>query len=786
MRPLNPFQGWRLTFLQGVIFAVFLLFSFRLYELQISEWAEYQLAAEDNRLEEVPESAPRGVIFDRNNRQLALNVPAFNVTIIPAALPADPAAEVDIFNRLSALVGVPPTAAMAAGGNIISIEEQVSIGEGIAPFREVIVAQDIPVNAAMQILEERVSMPGVDVQAVGVREYPTGALTSQVVGYMGPIPAEEAEALREQGYNPAYDRIGYAGVEFFLESVLGGQRGSVLREVDVAGEVIQEISRAESVPGQNVRLTIDTELQAAAETALRNRISFINTTEGRIRTESGVVIAMNPKTGEVLAMVSWPTYDNTRFARNIDYEYYLEVFNANQTPLVNHAISSLYPPGSVWKVLTSLGVLQEEVVQPETLIYNPPSLALPNRYAPNDESVAQRFFDWNPEGFGLLNIVGALANSSDVYFYQVGGGNPEVSASVLKPNGLGPINLFRYVTAVGIGSELGIELPGEQSGRMPDPDWKRRTYGENWSTGDTYNAAFGQGYVTVTPLQLITAVAAVANGGTVYQPTVVRELLDAEGNVTQGFTPHVVRTLNLDRLGPNEPIVLLEIEDMIMKGETSLSCTCEPTSNSYNPARCDPDGYRNSVDINPDPFIEEMREYRIHVPFNYQFNGNVCDPLRFEPDYQPPFVDDAYIRIVEEGMRSAVTYGTASAANLSYVNVAGKTGTAEYCDDVARPLGLCIPGSWPAHAWFSGYLPYEDPEIIVQAFVYNGGEGSLVALPVAVETLEAYWRLRNERLGPSSFPSGTTTSSDALPGLPDVSTQPQTDPALQNDAAAGQ
>ena len=145
---------------------------------------------------------------------------------------------------------------------------------------------------------------------------------------------------------------------------MAGYAGSVLNEVDVAGEVIREISRVDPIPGQNVRLTIDTELQQAAQDALQNRITFINTTEGRIRTESGVIIAMNPQTGEVLSLVSWPTYDNSRFARNIDFEYYLEVFNAPQTPLINHAISSLYPPGSVWKVVTSIGVLEEEVIAP--------------------------------------------------------------------------------------------------------------------------------------------------------------------------------------------------------------------------------------------------------------------------------------------------------------------------------------------------------------------------------------------------------------------------------------
>jgi penicillin-binding protein 2 len=283
---------------------------------------------------------------------------------------------------------------------------------------------------------------------------------------------------------------------------------------------------------------------------------------------------------------------------------------------------------------------------------------------------------------------------------------------------------------------------------MPDPDWKRRTYGENWSTGDTYNAAFGQGYLTVTPLQLISAVSAIVNGGTLYQPTIIESFLDENGNITQPFTPHVIRNLDLEDAG--ETLVLLPIEDMIMKGPSSLACTCEPDPDNayYNPLRCDPSGYRNTVDINPDPFITETHEYRVHTPLNYNFNGRICDPLRFAPEnnpYSPPFVSQSNLDWVTQGMRLAVTVGTAQGANLPFPEVAGKTGTAEYCDNIARPLGLCVPGNWPSHAWFTAYAPYENPEILIMGFVYNGGEGSLVALPVVVETMEEYFRLQNER-----------------------------------------
>jgi penicillin-binding protein 2 len=728
-----------------MMFAVFFLFSIRMYQLQIVQHTAFQAAADDNRLNQLPVAAQRGVIYDRNGRILAGNAPAFNVTIIPAELPGTEAEDLSIFDRLSALVDIPPTreTAIASGRDIRSIEELVAEGEGIAPFRAVVIAQDVPFHVALQIKEERITMPGVDVLPASVREYPTGELTSHLVGYMAPIPAEEAQELIEQGYDPAFDRIGIEGVERYLEDILGGTRGSRLREIDVAGEEIRQLEQIEPIPGQSVRLTIDLDLQAAAEKALRDRITLLNATAGRIISQQGVVIAMNPSTGEILAMVSWPGYDNSRFARAIDVPYYLDISADPIKPLVNNAIKGLYAPGSVWKLITAAGVLQEHVIDPNTQLFDGGDLIVENRYAPNDPAAAQRFVCWLDNGHGRVNMIQGIAWSCDVYFYQVGGGNDSILEQTLRKGGLGDRDLFRYATAFGIGSELGVELPFESSGRMPDRDWKRRNYGENWSTGDTYNAAFGQGYVTVTPLQLLASVAAMANGGTLYQPTIIRELLD-EGGVAQPFTPQVLRNVNIDNFGPNDPITLLLVEDMIMKGPSSLACTCESDSPYYNPLRCDPQNYRNTVDINSDQFIEDLHPYRVDVPLNYTFNASVCQELRFNEDYSPAFVSTGNLDIVQEGMRQAVIGegGTANGANLAYVEVAGKTGTAEYCDNIARPLGLCIPGNWPAHAWFTAYAPYEKPEIIIIAFVYNGGEGSAVALPVVVETMEAYFRLK--------------------------------------------
>ncbi len=760
-RRLLPFQGWRLTFFQAVMVAVFLLFAIRLYDLQIFGYQGYLAQADENRLSRLPEAAPRGVIVDRYDNPLAKNVPAFTVTIVPAELPADREQELNIFNRLSALLDIPPTAAIAAasGRRIRSIEELVIEGEGIAPFRPVTIARDVTYHVALQLQEESLSLPGVAVRPVSVREYPTGSLTAHIIGYMAPIPAEEAQSLIEQGYDPAFDRIGVDGVEFFLESQLAGQRGSTLREVDVAGEIINVLERVPPVPGQNIRLTIDIELQRAAEQALINRINLLNAQFNRIVSQQGVVIAMNPQNGQILAMVSYPSYDNSRFARAIDVGYYLQVEGDPLRPLVNNAIRSLYPPGSTWKLITASGALQEGVIAPLSQLFDPGSIVVENKYAPNDPAASQTFVCWKRDGHGAVDMRRGIAQSCNVFFYQIGGGNPEVSEATLRRGGLGINDLFRYATAFGIGTELGVELPGENRGRMPDQDWKRIRYGENWSTGDTYNAALGQGFVNVTPLQLISMVSAVANGGTLYQPTIIDSYLDPGGNVVTPFTPHVLR--NVDLADVNGTLSLLLVEDMIMKGPSSLACICEQDSKWYNPVRCNPSAYRNTVDISPDGLTPEIREYQVFIPQNYTFNARVCNELRFNDRYRPAFVSQENLDIVQEGMRQAVTVGTAQRANLPYVAVAGKTGTAEYCDDIARPLGLCVPGNWPAHAWFVAYAAYENPEIAVVGFVYNGREGSQWALPVVVETLEAYYRLKNERAGiapppPANLPTGPT------------------------------
>ncbi|MHB8629777.1 MAG: penicillin-binding transpeptidase domain-containing protein [Aggregatilineales bacterium] len=836
---LTPFQGPRLILTVAIMFTMFLVLVVRLYQYQFVQHAQFVAKANENAIQTVPLAAPRGVIYDRYGVPLALNSPAFVVTVTPASLPDDPNVALDVLNRLSALIDVPPTraAADAAGKkDVRSLQEMVVEGQGIAPYRPVVVISDVPQDIAEQILQNKQQLPGVDVQWGAVRQYPTGALTSQLIGYLGPIGQAEADALRKQGYNPSFERTGYAGIEASMNDLLAGQRGNITQKIDVAGRPVSGglISETPAVAGQNVRLTIDTQLQKGAQAALLNEINYLNSKSSTTVSDSGVVVALNPQTGEVLAMVSWPTYDNSKFARFIDGDYYTQLIKAPQFPLVNHAVGSLYPPGSTWKILTSTAVAQERVIAPDSNLNDPGYLIVKNSYAPNDTSSSQRFVCWLAKGHGEVNLIRAIAVSCDVYFYQVGGGNPAVSPQTLRPGGLGIDNLDRYAAMFGIGEQTFIEMPGAVAGRMPDPTWKRRIYGESWSTGDTYNAAFGQGYVTVSPLQLLNVAATIANGGTEYQPTVVNSVVDSEGNVLQPFQKHVMRTAALPMDG--SPAVLHIEEDMRVKGQNSIACVCEADSAFYNdpnsasirqqfgkqiqdPAHpddpnakvwvCDPtkvvSNYRATVlvdrDMTPmyDPATGKLDmnkhfnfvrvQYGIFVPSDYTFSDSICSdqeqfgvtnmtPAQFKAatpklfvdtpsltiGYQPPFVDPDMLKVIQTGMHEVTQAqygGTAAPGFLTFggsafdylgfnipgntIQTAGKTGTAEYCDQLAQSQNLCIPGSWPSHGWFIGYAPFDKPEISIVALIYHGGEGSVVAMPVVREVAICYFALKDYR-----------------------------------------
>ena len=674
----NTLEPWRIFVFAAVLLLAVFIYVGRLFTLQILQGPTWVAQAVENRTREINLPTQRGVIYDRNNVILARNIPSYNVVLTFADLPDDPGAVRQIFQELSDLIDLPINL------NEISLENPyvpclsehgiaqiAQYGEESSPYRPVRIACDIDPTIAMVIQERAVDWPGIDIETQPIRDYPTGYLTASIIGFLGPIPALQEQEYLALGFEPNRDKVGYAGVELQYQDLLAGVNGQRTVEVDVAGQEMRTLGETQQpVPGLNLRLTIDTRLQQAAHAILEREINYWNTYLQSIRSTSGVVIAINPATGEILAMVSYPTYENNRMARLIPSYYYTQLAADPAKPLLNHAVGDTLPAGSVFKLATAVGALNEGVVTPEQVINTPPQITITEKYFANDRGNPRDFVDWNENGFGELDFLGGLSNSSNVYFYKLGGGyRDEV------PEGLGVCRLGTYARALGYGDYPGVGLPEEEKGLIPDPQWKRITHGESWSTGDTYITSVGQGYVLATPLQVLLSAATIANDGKLMQPQLVREVLDGEGNTVQTYQP-------------------------VMKW-----------------------------DLTRDPIIQEYYDTTIRG----------CEPIEGQTKTVQPWVIDK----VQEGMRLAVTQGTLA---KEFVNVtipaAGKTGTAEYCDIYAQAKNLCIPGNWPTHAWTVAFAPYENPEIAVVAFVYNGGEGASVAGPVVWQVLNAYFELK--------------------------------------------
>ena len=685
----NKIKSGRILSFAGVVGIVFLIFIFRLFSIQILNGDSWVAAAVENRLREISLAPTRGVIFDRNGIVLARNVASYNVVVLAADLPDDEGSIQNIIRSLADYIDLPVSRSDITPENPFvpcvsdhGISQIIDYGVQSSPYREVKIACNIPETTARIIQEKTMDWPGISLEIETIRDYPTGSLTANIIGFLGPISSIEEEYYTERGFVTNRDKIGYAGLERFYESILSGKPGKRVVEVDVGGRIIRDaVPVISSIPGQNIYTTLDTRLQQAAESILLGEIGGWNAYLGELRITSGVVIAMNPQTGEILAMVSYPSYENNRMARIIPAYYYQQLNLDVRNPLVNQAVGAELPAGSVFKITTAVGALNEGVVTPDQVITTPPEIQLANKYTPNDPGNSKTYVDWKDDGFGELDFIGGISNSSNVYFYQLGGGDAEELGTGIPnevPEGLGICRLGTYARALGYGDYLGIELPEEADGIIPDPKWKRIAHGENWSTGDTYITSVGQGFVTATPLQILTSAATIANDGMLIQPTFIEKITNAEGEIVQAFDPEMKWDITKD------PIIDI-YSDPTSAGGCEAKLTGETTT--------------------VEPWVVEK---------------------------------------VQEGMRAAVTSGTLEDVfkNIS-IAVAGKTGTAEYCDTYANEKGLCIPGSWPSHAWTIAYAPYDNPEIAVVAFAYNGGEGASVAGPIVRRTIEAYFELKS-------------------------------------------
>lgn len=742
----------RLTFFRVIVIIVFGLLLFRVYQIQQTRGTEYVELAQQNQFATLETDAPRGVVFDRNGQPLAVNLPSFNVTIIPAFLPTDEVEQQAIYERLSLLTGVPVTNTVEQQGLITEAKpeliqtysrlaqvygapiEETLDNAGIveklpdsiaaivqensfAQYVPAVITANVPLTVAYQIEQDSIFLPGVRVLPEPLRYYPSGEYTSHILGYMGPIPNENWISVL--GYERD-DRVGWAGLESSMELELAGQKGVRQIEVDWTGREVRQIGLAkEPQAGLNMHLTLDLDLQILATEILRQVMETRETVPERdlvtgVETPSevrqGAVVAMNPQTGEILALVSFPSFDNNRFQTEVPVDYYLGLERNEYAPLVNHAISSEYPPGSVFKLVPAAGAMQEGLVTPSRLLNDPGTITIPNRYAPNDPGRAQTFVCWvaaTPKvQHGYMNMTSGLANSCDVYFYKVSGGFDQDGEFV---EGLRVEGIAKYGSQFGFGRVQGVELPLEADGNLPpDREWKVRNYGEGWSTGDDYNLGIGQGFMTSSPMQVAQMAAVIANGGFLYKPSIIHHMTDENGNVV--IVDENSQIVARVHAGPNGQAVVTDAEGNPLDDPSINVVFDENGQPVYQPV------VLNALDVD--------REY-IEV---------IADAMQL-----------VNTRIDQEQFYTGATY--TEWLDKFGITTAGKTGTAEFCDNIAIEKGWCSFDDilqkrvLPTHSWYVGYAPADDPQIVVAAFLYHGGEGSQWAAPVACNVMAAFFKV---------------------------------------------
>ena len=338
-----PVENWRIYMLYGLLVLLFVYYMAELFKFQIIDGESYLAQAEENRTSEISVQTQRGSIYDRNGYVLARNIPSYNITITPAYLPADDGSIQEVYRELSQIIGVPVSNGEITDETVrlfnecdtdMGITQIVYIQDSLAPYEGVSIKCDVSEEIALKVQENSDDWPGVGVEIIPIREYPTGWITSEIIGFLGPIPASQEEYYTDRGFVLNRDKVGYAGIESWFDEELGGLNGTRVIEEDVAGQYIRDLAEPiDPVPGQNIVLTIDTRLQTAAKTALIKEIQDWNTYLNQTLSSNAVVIAMNPKTGEILALVSYPTFENNRMARMIPAYYYEQLTADPDLPL---------------------------------------------------------------------------------------------------------------------------------------------------------------------------------------------------------------------------------------------------------------------------------------------------------------------------------------------------------------------------------------------------------------------------------------------------------------------
>lgn len=611
-------RGRRIWYFLGVMMLGLFVLWARTFYLQIVHGNEFSRKAEGNRLRTIPIVAERGIIYDRFNQELVHNVPSFSLSIIPQGLPNALSAAPEraaLLNKLAVVTGL----------SLEEITKQLNRARA-STYQTLVIKENLDYSTALSLYLENNDLPGIVIDTGSRRWYgPLASSTtalprvreaasifpeslSHLLGYTGKLTDVDWEQLRTKEYLQT-DTLGKTGIERMYESSLRGIYGKRIIEVDALEREQATISVEPPVPGKNVTLTLDIEAQKILEQALRKQLDLHKKTRGS-------AVALNPQTGEVYALVSWPTFDNNDFAGGISSATYTAYLNNPDHPLFNRAIGGSFPAGSTIKPVIAAAALEEHVITPKTTVLSNGGIKVDRWFFP----------DWRAGGHGLTNVTRAIAWSVNTFFYYVGGGFQDFK-------GLGARKVIEYLARFGLGHKTGIDLPGESEGFIPTPEWKEKEKKEPWYVGDTYNISIGQGDILVSPLQVAAWTATVANGGVLIQPHLLEKIVDPKTKQAVEFSSPLTTTT-------------------VVSSET--------------------------------------------------------------------------ISVVRQGMRECVTYGSCHPLSTLPFTTGGKTGTAQW----SRVKDT--------HAWFTAFAPFNNPQVVVTVLIEEGGEGSVISLPVAQEFL-AWW-----------------------------------------------
>ncbi|MGB0757664.1 MAG: penicillin-binding protein 2 [Patescibacteria group bacterium] len=484
--------------------SLLLILTGRLFQLQIVEGAEYRSESEGNRVRTQIIPSPRGTIYDRNGIPLVKNDPTFYVAFIAADIPRDEVIYKDQLRIISDISGIPAQ----------TLDEQISSVSPIS-FRPVSLIDNLTYEEIISLKSRLDNWSGFEVGLRGSRSYPFAQYTSHVLGYLGKITADDiAEGVVDDGYQLT-DYIGKSGIELQYESLLKGKAGKREVEINVRGQVQRVSSEVEPITGADITLTIDSEIQTKLYDVLVDKLDDLELTKG-------AAVAINPQNGEVLAAISLPSYDNNIFSKPIDSATYASTIATEDQPLFFRPIQGEYPSGSTFKPVVALAALIENVVTPRTTFFSQGGLQVNAWFFP----------DWQAGGHGTTDVIKALAESVNTYFYYIGGGYDSFT-------GLGVDRIVEHAKKLGFTTKLGLDYPVEGDGFLPSRAWKEEFKQERWYIGDTYNISIGQGDVLVTPLQTTAMMSFLANGGVLYKPHLLKTISYSDGTV-QDVTPEVL------------------------------------------------------------------------------------------------------------------------------------------------------------------------------------------------------------------------------------------------------